>query len=126
VAPDFYARRPLPSPSRLPGFDSNGYEPFLDLSLDVGGRLCSVERSLAAFAAVETLDAANAWKCPRCAQKVRAEKRMTVERAPPLLTIHLKRFSFLAHNPKLLLMSQLRDAVGRGGEGAGRASAKAC
>ena len=38
------------------GFDSNNYECILDLSLEVGGGITSVERALRAFTAKETLD----------------------------------------------------------------------
>lgn len=41
------------------GFCSNTYETFLDLSLEIHGRVASLEEALARFTAVETLDKAN-------------------------------------------------------------------
>lgn len=43
------------------GFCSNTYEPFLDLSLEIHGRVDTLEEALARFTAVETLDKANRW-----------------------------------------------------------------
>ncbi len=62
-----FAPAQLPSPTRQVkctscGFCSNTYEPFLDLSLEIQGRVASLEEALARFTAVETLDKAN-----RCA-----------------------------------------------------------
>lgn len=41
------------------GFCSNTYETFLDLSLEIHGRVGTLEEALARFTAVETLDKAN-------------------------------------------------------------------
>jgi ubiquitin C-terminal hydrolase len=41
------------------GFCSNTYEPFLDLSLEIQGKVGSLEEALARFTAIETLDKAN-------------------------------------------------------------------
>lgn len=60
------------------GFDSNRYDAFLDLSLEVGGPVHSVEDALKHFTAAETLDADNKWKCPRCATPVCASKRLAI------------------------------------------------
>lgn len=93
------------------GFDSNSYESFLDLSLEVGRDLPSVTAALRHFAKPETLvreggeprglaaqparprapsppracaqDAKNMWKCPRCKVPVQAVKQMTVYKVRP-------------------------------------------
>jgi ubiquitin carboxyl-terminal hydrolase 36/42 len=76
------------------GFCSNTYDAFLDLSLDVY-KLASVDRALQAFTKTDYLEGDNAYKCSKCSQRVRAAKRLSVHRAPPVLTIHLKRFQFV-------------------------------
>ena len=42
----------------------------------------------------EALDGANKYKCPKQQKAVRAVKRMTVDAAPNVLMIQLKRFEF--------------------------------
>ncbi|RYG55823.1 hypothetical protein EON66_04375 [archaeon] len=61
-------------------YDSNNFEPFLDLCLEVGNGINSVDRALRHFATVETLDADNRWKCPRCEKPVCAKKQMTIRK----------------------------------------------
>jgi len=70
---------------------SDSFEPVLDLSLEVS-RARSLEKALGDFTAEEALDGDNCYACPACNQKVRALKRLTVERAPSVLTLQLKRF----------------------------------
>ncbi|CAF2137235.1 BnaA02g07970D [Brassica napus] len=71
---------------------SDKFDPFLDLSLDIS-KADSLQRALSRFTAVELLDdGAKIYQCERCKQKVRAEKQMTVSKAPYVLTVHLKRF----------------------------------
>ena len=60
------------------GFDSNSFDSFLDLSLEVGQDLPSVGAALRHFSKPETLDAKNMWKCPHCKVPVRAVKQMTI------------------------------------------------
>lgn len=55
------------------------------------GKTMSLAECLVASCIPKTLDADNAWKCPRCG-KVQASKEMTVFRSPRVLIIHLKRF----------------------------------
>ncbi|KAK1256538.1 Ubiquitin carboxyl-terminal hydrolase 23 [Acorus gramineus] len=72
---------------------------FLDLSLEVS-KTDSVLKALEHFTAVEQLDGgARHYKCQRCKVKVRAQKQLTVDKAPYVLTIHLKRFE--SHMPQL-------------------------
>lgn len=76
-------------------FNSNTYDPFLDLSLEVSRKGCrSVADALREFTRKETLDSANRWKCSKCKRKVCAVKQLTVFRPPLSLCIQLKRFSF--------------------------------
>ncbi|KAJ6731739.1 UBIQUITIN CARBOXYL-TERMINAL HYDROLASE [Salix purpurea] len=76
---------------------SNKFDPFLDLSLEIA-RADSLPVALRNFTAAEMLDGGEKqYQCQRCKQKVRAKKRLTVHKAPHVLTIHLKRFH--AHDP---------------------------
>ncbi|KAL0735036.1 hypothetical protein Bca4012_011246 [Brassica carinata] len=71
---------------------SDKFDPFLDLSLDIS-RADSLQRALLRFTAVELLDnGGKVYQCERCKQKVKAEKQLTVFKAPSVLTVHLKRF----------------------------------
>lgn len=42
----------------------------------------------------EILEGSNAYMCEKCGQKRRAVRRLTVYRTPPVLVVHLKRFSY--------------------------------
>ncbi len=46
------------------------------------------------FSAVERLSAQDEWYCGKCAEHVRATKMLTLWKLPPLLIVHLKRFSY--------------------------------
>ncbi|KAK1403618.1 Ubiquitin carboxyl-terminal hydrolase [Heracleum sosnowskyi] len=73
-------------------FSSNKFDPFIDLSLEIikADSLC---RALAHFTAKEQLDGGEKqYNCQQCKQKVRAHKQLTIDKAPFVLTIHLKRF----------------------------------
>lgn len=72
---------------------SNKFDPFLDLSLDIA-KASNLVRALQNFTEDELLDGGQKqYQCERCRQKVVAKKRFTIDRAPNVLTIHLKRFS---------------------------------
>lgn len=76
-------------------FNSNTYDPFMDLSLEVSGKkVHSLHDALSEFTRKETLDAANKWKCGGCKKRVCATKQLTIFRPPLTLCIQLKRFSF--------------------------------
>ncbi|KAJ6923680.1 ubiquitin carboxyl-terminal hydrolase 23 [Populus alba x Populus x berolinensis] len=76
---------------------SNKFDPFLDLSLEIA-KADTLPALLRNFTAAEMLDGGEKhYQCQRCKQKVRAKKRLTVQKAPHVLTIHLKRFH--AHDP---------------------------
>jgi ubiquitin carboxyl-terminal hydrolase 36/42 len=82
------------------GYESNTYDPFLDLSLEIT-HASSVEAALQRFTAGEVLDGSNKYKCPHEGRGVRAVKRMTVEAAPPVLVVQLKRFEFSLSGRKI-------------------------
>ncbi|WFD36669.1 ubiquitinyl hydrolase 1 [Malassezia cuniculi] len=69
---------------------SDTYDPFQDLSLEVRKGLGSVRQSLEAFTSAETLS--DKYRCEGCKKRVNATKQFTIESAPPVLTLHLKRF----------------------------------
>ncbi|XP_005096603.1 ubiquitin carboxyl-terminal hydrolase 36 isoform X2 [Aplysia californica] len=75
---------------------SNTFDPFMDLSLDIKG-VNTVEDALLKYVKPETLDNDNAYKCPKCKNKVRAQKRFTIQKAPNVLTLQLNRFDFNRH-----------------------------
>ncbi|GIL66148.1 hypothetical protein Vafri_19743 [Volvox africanus] len=79
---------------------SRTYDPFLDLSLEIN-RATSLERALSAFTAPEVLDGANKYRCPKNNKLVRAVKRISVEEAPNVLTVHLKRFEYGGFGAKI-------------------------
>jgi ubiquitin carboxyl-terminal hydrolase 36/42 len=81
-------------------YESNTYDPFLDLSLEIN-HASSVDKALKRFTAGESLDGANKYKCPKENRGVRAVKRMTVETAPSVLVIQLKRFEFSMSGRKI-------------------------
>mmetsp|Transcript_34156 Transcript_34156/g.75759 ORF Transcript_34156/g.75759 Transcript_34156/m.75759 type:complete len:777 (+) Transcript_34156:33-2363(+) len=74
------------------GHESNVYEPFATLSLDLGSRALSIEDSLRMFTAHEILEGANKYKCDKCARLVRARKQVALYDDPNVLVVHLKRF----------------------------------
>jgi len=72
---------------------SNKFDPFLDLSLDIA-KATTLVRALQNFTEEELLDGGKKqYQCERCRQKVVAKKRFTIDKAPNVLTVHLKRFS---------------------------------
>ncbi|KAG8077135.1 hypothetical protein GUJ93_ZPchr0006g41836 [Zizania palustris] len=72
---------------------SNKFDPFLDLSLDIA-KATTLVRALQNFTEEELLDGGEKqYQCQRCRKKVVAKKKFTIDKAPYVLTIHLKRFS---------------------------------
>ncbi|KAM0787637.1 hypothetical protein ACM66B_003702 [Microbotryomycetes sp. NB124-2] len=80
------------------GKTSTTYNTFMPLSIPIpSGRSASkatLEECISAFVREEILDKDDAWFCPKCKTNRRASKRLTLSRLPPILVIHLKRFSF--------------------------------
>nr|CAB3448201.1 unnamed protein product [Digitaria exilis] len=72
---------------------SNKVDPFLDLSLEIGNAT-TLMKALYNFTEEELLDGGEKhYNCQQCKQKVAAKKRFLIDKAPSVLTIHLKRFS---------------------------------
>ncbi|XP_071797888.1 uncharacterized protein [Asterias amurensis] len=72
---------------------SDTYEPFLDIGLDIK-QAPTVTKALERLIRPEMLDGENLYQCKKCNRKVQAQKRFTVQRAPHVLTLCLKRFDF--------------------------------
>ncbi|KFK29759.1 hypothetical protein AALP_AA7G175300 [Arabis alpina] len=71
---------------------SDQYENMMDLTVEIHGDAVSLEECLDQFTATEWLHGDNMYKCDRCSDYVKACKRLTIRRAPNILTIALKRF----------------------------------
>ncbi|EPS72742.1 hypothetical protein M569_02015, partial [Genlisea aurea] len=71
---------------------SNQFENMMDLTVEIHGDAGSLEECLDQFTAKERLHGDNMYKCDGCNDYVMAWKCLTVERAPNILTIALKRF----------------------------------
>lgn len=79
------------------GHNSDKQDPLETLSLEISGLQLtnkSVLHALHQFTKTEILDGKNMYKCEKCKQAVRAEKRMLLGSPAQLLAIQLKRFSF--------------------------------
>ena len=79
------------------GRTSDTFDSFMDLSLDVA-RSKSVTHALRSYVATEVLDGANKYKCEMGGGKPhmsRATKQFTVDVAPLVLTVQLKRFEYV-------------------------------
>ncbi|KAK4052126.1 hypothetical protein OIV83_002420 [Microbotryomycetes sp. JL201] len=72
---------------------SDTFDSILDLSLDLSRRTTTIKDALALYTKPDQLKGANKYKCEKCKKLVNAEKRFTIDRAPMILTIHLKRFT---------------------------------
>ncbi|KAJ2838943.1 hypothetical protein J3B01_001016 [Coemansia erecta] len=73
------------------GYDSNTFDPLLDVSLDISGS--TIAKGLRSFTRPEVLNKSNRYKCEKCARLVDATKQMTIYQLPRILTLQLKRFS---------------------------------
>ncbi|GAA6061186.1 hypothetical protein JCM10212_002399 [Sporobolomyces blumeae] len=73
--------------------NSDTIDAMLDLSLDLSNRAESVKDGLDNLVKVDHLKGQNKYRCEKCKKLVNAEKQFTIERAPLVLTIHLKRFT---------------------------------
>ena len=78
--------------------ESNTYDPFLDLSLELRSTgehiVTTLDAAMQLFCQKEFLDHDNKYKCERCNALQRACKQLTLNRPPTYLTVHLKRFSY--------------------------------
>ncbi|OII72789.1 ubiquitin carboxyl-terminal hydrolase of the cysteine proteinase fold [Cryptosporidium ubiquitum] len=80
-------------------YTSNTYDPFMDLPLDIMG-VSNLENALKLFTKIEYLKGENRYMCPKCNQRSDASKQLLIEKSPPLLTIQLKRFSYVGHGSR--------------------------
>uniref|UniRef100_UPI00358F746C ubiquitin carboxyl-terminal hydrolase 36-like isoform X2 n=1 Tax=Myxine glutinosa TaxID=7769 RepID=UPI00358F746C len=71
--------------------ESDTYEPFLDLALDIKS-VTDILSALRQFVKPEFLEGENAYKCERCKRKVPATKCFSVHRPSNVMTFSLKRF----------------------------------
>ena len=77
--------------------DSDTFDPFQDLSLDVRKGIGSVKQALDAFTMPEALSGTPKYRCDSCKRRVDATKRFTIDAAPTVLTVHLKRFGIFGN-----------------------------
>ncbi|KAL3153836.1 hypothetical protein ABBQ32_013412 [Trebouxia sp. C0010 RCD-2024] len=82
------------------GHESNTHDVFLDLSLEIN-KASSVGKALQRFTTSEYLDGPNKYICPKQKKKVRAAKCMTIDQAPAVLVVQLKRFEFSMFGHKI-------------------------
>ncbi|POW21643.1 hypothetical protein PSHT_02169 [Puccinia striiformis] len=77
---------------------STTYNTFMYLSLPIpnkrGISKVSLNQCLDAFLKEEIMEKDDAWNCPKCKVRRKATKRLSLSKLPPILLIHLKRFSF--------------------------------
>ncbi|XP_073143206.1 ubiquitin carboxyl-terminal hydrolase 17 [Henckelia pumila] len=74
------------------GGKSEQHERIMDLSVEIGGDIGTVEEALHQFTRSEILDGENKYRCGRCKSYEKAKKKLRVLEAPNVLTIALKRF----------------------------------
>lgn len=73
---------------------SDTFDTTLDFSLDIPKGCENLKDALnASFARQERLHGKNAYRCENCKKLVEAIKSMKILKAPPVLSLHLKRFS---------------------------------
>ncbi|ESQ31318.1 hypothetical protein EUTSA_v10003706mg [Eutrema salsugineum] len=67
-------------------------ELMMDLTVEIGGDIGSLEDALAQFTAYEVLDGENRYFCGRCRSYQKAKKKLMILEGPNILTVVLKRF----------------------------------
>ncbi|WRT63264.1 uncharacterized protein IL334_000167 [Kwoniella shivajii] len=73
---------------------SDTFDWFLDLSLDVNkAGQKSIKNMMNGFTREDKLEGDNKYHCDNCKAKANATKTFKIDQAPPILTLHLKRFS---------------------------------
>lgn len=83
------------------GSISKTIDPFLDISLEIT-HASTLERALQRFTATEYLEGENKYICPKQKTKVRAAKRISIEKAPNVLVLQFKRFAFGSSGHKIV------------------------
>ncbi|GHJ88910.1 hypothetical protein NliqN6_5312 [Naganishia liquefaciens] len=74
---------------------STTYDAFMYLSLPVpqGKQKVVLQELIDSFVQTEVMEKDDAWNCPRCKVPRKATKSLSIARLPPVLLIHLKRFT---------------------------------
>uniref|UniRef100_A0A1J3FCK5 ubiquitinyl hydrolase 1 n=1 Tax=Noccaea caerulescens TaxID=107243 RepID=A0A1J3FCK5_NOCCA len=67
-------------------------EVMMDLTVEIGGDIGSLEEALAQYTAYEVLDGENLYFCGRCKSYQKARKKLMILEGPNILTVVLKRF----------------------------------
>lgn len=81
------------------GNHSTSYQPYTDLSLDIG-ECCTVGRALERFFDEAKLCGSNKYRCEKCKMLRNAVKKTSLRRAPLELFVQLKRFNGVRKNCK--------------------------
>ncbi|CCM01336.1 uncharacterized protein FIBRA_03385 [Fibroporia radiculosa] len=80
---------------------STTYNTFMYLTLPIPTSRSlskvSLSHCLDAFVKEEVMEKSDAWNCPHCKTLRKATKNLSLSRLPPVLLIHLKRFSSKGH-----------------------------
>lgn len=71
---------------------SEKLERMMDLTVEIGGDIETLEDALRQFTGTEPLDGENKYHCGRCKSYEKAKKKLNILEAPNILTIALKRF----------------------------------
>ncbi|KAL2892903.1 Ubiquitin carboxyl-terminal hydrolase 16 [Bienertia sinuspersici] len=71
---------------------SEKQERMMDLTVEIGGDIETLEDALRQFTGTEPLDGENKYHCGRCKSYEKAKKKLNILEAPNILTIALKRF----------------------------------
>lgn len=87
------------------GTESQKFDPFLDLSLDIPsqfrqkrkkdqepGPLCTLRDCLHSFTDLEELDETELYYCHTCKMRQKSTKKFWIKKLPKVLCLHLKRF----------------------------------
>lgn len=75
------------------GYNSDTYDTFLDVSLQLTRKTGSLEDCFDVFTQPDQLTGANRYRCEKCKGLVNATKSLSINKAPFILTAHIKRFS---------------------------------
>uniref|UniRef100_A0A8C8SLP2 Ubiquitin carboxyl-terminal hydrolase n=1 Tax=Pelusios castaneus TaxID=367368 RepID=A0A8C8SLP2_9SAUR len=87
------------------GYRSTTFEVFCDLSLPIpkkgfaSGKVSLLD-CFSLFTKEEELDSENAPVCDKCRQRTRSTKKLTIQRFPRILVLHLNRFSTTRYSIK--------------------------
>jgi len=68
------------------------------LNKDEDDGVITLEKCIRKYCQIEQLEETEMWYCSKCQKHVRAWKQFHLFRAPPILIIQLKRFSYTAHS----------------------------